>query len=124
MYRQTLECQDIVLRAVLRRRNIDRENSRLLAAAFLLRTRQDGTKEKGLSVSYDCSPAECAAGFDKCHGVASLHVGRVRNLGLDVIPDKVDHANIVGLPHPEDDPAEAERFASKLRRQARLVWQP
>lgn len=122
MRRKTLECHDIVLRAVLRSQNIDRENNRVLAQAFLLRTSRDGTKEETVSVSYDCSPAVCAAGFDKCYGVASLHVGRVRNLGLDVVPDEPHHASIVGLPHPNDDPAKAEHMASLLRAQARLVW--
>jgi len=56
--------------------------------------------------------------------VASLHVGRVRNLGLDVIPDEAHHANIVGLPHPAEKPAEAEHLALQLQRQARLAWPP
>jgi hypothetical protein len=49
-------------------------------------------------------------------GVASLEVGRVREIGLDVKQDSPNHANIVGLPHREDDLAEAER--------SHVVWQP
>jgi len=119
MHGQTLQCRDIVLRALIRARHFDRVNRRILAAAFMLRE-----NEEGLSVSYDSTPQQCAAGFNKCHGVASLHVGRIRDLGLDVIPDEPRHANIVGLPHREHDPAEAERFARQLQKQARLVWIP
>ena len=118
MHRKTLECHDIVLRALIRAAHIDREKKCVLAAAFMLRE-----DEESLSVSYDCTPQVCAAGFKKCYGVASLHVGRVRDLGLDVIPDEPNHASIVGLPHKEYNQVEAEHFASQLRRQARLVWQ-
>ena len=119
---RTLDCVDIVFRAVIRTKHWSRDTRRPLAAAFLLRTSPNGTREGALSVSYDCSPQECADDFNKCYGVASLHVGRVRNLGLDVIPDEPNHANVTGLPHPADNPAEAERFARELRRQARPVW--
>jgi len=113
-----LECHGIVLRAVIRRSDVDQDSGRILARAFLLRQ-----NEQGLSVNYECTPQECAAQFKKCHGVASLHVGRVRNLGLDVVPDEPHHANILGLPHRDDDPATAERMARLLLAQARLVWQ-
>jgi len=118
---ETLECSAIVLRAVLRAKNIDRAAKKVLAGAFLLRTFPDGTREAGLSVSFNLSPAEAAAQFSKCHGIASLHVGRVRTLELDVVPDEPNHANILTLPHPADDPARAEYFASRLQEQARLV---
>ena len=117
-----LEHHDIVLRGLIRSTHIDRKHQSILAGAFMLRTFQDGTKEEFLSVSFDCSPEECASGFKKCHGVASLHVGPIRDLGLDVIPDERHHASIVGLPHKDDDAAEAEYLAGKLQRQATLVW--
>lgn len=111
-----LECSDIVLRAILRATHIDSVTKKPISAAFMLR---EG--EERLSVSYDQSPQECAAGFKKCCGVASLHVGRIRDIGLDVIADEQHHAGIVGLPSKEDNIAEAERLASRLQRQARLV---
>ncbi len=119
MHQHTLQCSDIVFRALLRATHIDRKTGHILAAAFILRA-----NECGLSVSFDCTPEECAAHFKTCHGVVSLHVGRVRNLGLDVIPDDTHHANIVGLPHPEEKPAEAEHVARQLQAQARLAWSP
>jgi len=117
MCRQNLECHDIVLRAVIRATHVDRVNNHVLAAAFIVRP-----NEQGLSVKYERTPDQCAGQFNKCYGVASLHVGRVRNLGLNVLPDDAHHANIVGVPHPDRDPAEAERFARRLQAQARLVW--
>lgn len=116
MNRQTLECADIVFRALIRATHIDRISRQVLAAAFLLRP-----NEQGLSVSFDCTPADCAAEFNRCYGVATLHVGRVRALGLDIIPDEPNHANITGLPYQDDNPAEAERLARQLQAQARLV---
>jgi len=115
-----LEYNDIVLRGLIRSTHIDREHQSILAVAFMLRTLPDGTKEESLSVSHDCSPVECASGFNKCYGVASLHVGPIRGLGLDVVPDEPHHANIVGLPHKDDDLAKAEYLAGRLQRQATL----
>jgi hypothetical protein len=57
----------------------------------------------------------------RCYGVVSLHVGRVRDLGLDVVVDEAPHANITGLPRQTDDVLRAERLASQLAKQARLV---
>ena len=62
--------------------------------------------------------------FRKCYGVASLEIGSVRALGLEVAQDTVNHANILGLPHREDDLAQAERLAGLLAKRSRLVWQP
>jgi hypothetical protein len=58
------------------------------------------------------------------YGVASLQVGKVRELGLDVVPDSPSHAQIVGLPYREDDRNNADRLARLLAEQSRLVWQP
>jgi hypothetical protein len=118
MHPQTLQCQQIVLRALIRAPHIDRVKKRVLAAAFILRD-----NEQELSVKYECTSEECAGQFNKCYGVASLHVGRVRDLGLDVVPNQPRHANVVGLPHPGSDFVEAERFARRLLAQPRLIWQ-
>jgi hypothetical protein len=48
-------------------------------------------------------------------------VGRIRDLGLDVVPDSPDHAYITGLPLQDDDPLNAERLARLLAGQARLL---
>jgi hypothetical protein len=57
-------------------------------------------------------------------GVASLKVGDVREIGLDVEQDAVNHANIMGLPHRDEDLAQAERLAGLLAKRSALVWQP
>ncbi|MEH2362761.1 hypothetical protein [Nostoc sp.] len=50
-----------------------------------------------------------------------MHVGRIRDLGLDVIQDSSDHANIIGLPDVNDDPVTAERLAGLLAKQSRII---
>ncbi|MHC5730776.1 MAG: hypothetical protein ACYTXY_43060, partial [Nostoc sp.] len=66
----------------------------------------------------------CAGLFRKCYGIASLEVGRIREIGLDVEQDLVNHANIVGLPDREDNLALAERLAGLLAKRSHIVWQP
>jgi hypothetical protein len=44
--------------------------------------------------------------------------------GVDVEQDSETHANVVSLPHREDDLAEAERLAGLLAKKSHLVWQP
>jgi len=52
-----------------------------------------------------------------------LHVGKVRDIGLDIVPDRPTHANIMGVPFREGEggnEAEAERLARLLAEQARV----
>jgi len=116
---ETLPCSAIVYRAISRRKGwIDWEARRVQPAAFI--SRPPPTDEDGLSVDIQ-SPRSCHETLNKCHGVVSLHVGRVRDLGLDIVVDDSPHANITGLPRQEDDRTEAEHLASLLARQARIV---
>lgn len=110
-----------VYRALLRKQWIDEDTGRVKADAYFLRV-----NERGLSVNLAsaCSPQQCAELFRKCYGVAGLEVKGVREIGLDVEQDSVNHANVVGLPYGEDDLAEAERFAGLLARQSQIVWKP
>jgi hypothetical protein len=111
----------IVYRSLLRKQWINEDTGRVKADAYFLRA-----NETGLSVSLasSCSPQQCAETFRKCYGVASLEVGDVREVGLDIEQDSVNHANVVGLPYREDDLAEAERLAGLLAKRSHLVWQP
>jgi hypothetical protein len=86
----------IVYRALLRKQWIDEETGRVKADAYFLRA-----SEPGLSVNLAnvCAPEDCADLFRKCYGVASLKVGSVREIGLDVEHDCVNHANLIGLPY-------------------------
>jgi len=85
--------------------------------------------EDGLSVNpvHTCSLEDAKSGFNgtvlaKVHGVATLHVGRVRDIGLNVIQDDEQHGLITRLPYATDDLVEANRLASALADQSRLVW--
>ena len=120
---EPLPCSAIVYRALLRKRWIDQDTGKVKADAYFLREKE---KNVGLSVSIarTCSPQQCAKKFYQCFGVASLNVGRIRDIGLDVVPDSLNHANITGLPYREDDRDGAERFAGLLARQSRVVWAP
>lgn len=118
---EPLPCSAIVYRALLRKQWIDEDTGTVKARAYFLRQEKN---EQGLSVriASACSPKQCAARFTNCYGVASLHVGRIRDLGLNVVPDSPSHANIIGLPYKEDDPATAERLADLLAQQSRIIW--
>jgi hypothetical protein len=119
-----LPCSAIVYRALLRKKWVDKNTGRIMAAAFLRRPESTGNDLDGVSVSpaETCSVEDVRNAFNECFGVVSLHVGRVRDMGLDVAPDTLVHANITGLPAPDNDPVEAERLAGLLARQARIVW--
>jgi hypothetical protein len=118
---ESLSENAIVYRSLLRKQWIDEDTGRVKADAYFLRA-----NESGLSVNLasTCSPQQCAEMFRKCYGVASLQVGEVRAIGLDIEQDAVNHANVVGLPYREDDLAEAERLAGLLARRSPLVWKP
>jgi hypothetical protein len=108
-----LECTAVVYRVLAAAKWLES-----LPDAFLIRADE---KQSGLSVCYNCTIAEARNSLKKSYGAATLHVGKVRTLHLDVVPDEPTHANIVGLPYKEDNPTEAERFASLLAKQARIV---
>lgn len=89
-----------------------------LHEAFLLRS-----NETGLSVFFDCTPAESVAlsGLNRSFGVARLQVESVTQLNLAVTPDEPRHAIIEGLPHKEADPDRAEWLAGRLSEVAQIV---
>jgi hypothetical protein len=76
------------------------------------------------------SVEDCLASMHfTCFGVAVLSVGAVRLIGekagrpLDVVPDKPDHGNIVGLPYPiGEDIGLAEHLAGQIANCAVLEW--
>jgi hypothetical protein len=116
-----LAMEAIVYRSLLRKQWINEDTGRVKADAYFLRLSEPGLSVNLASV---CSPEDCARLFRKCYGVASLQVGDVREIGLDVEQDAVNHANIMGLPHRDEDLAQAERLAGLLAKRSALVWQP
>ena len=113
-----LSCSAIVYRAMARRKWIDGQLHQVLPAAFKLRSAPKDPQ--GLSVDTE-SPRSCHKTLRECFGVVSLHVGRVRDQGLDVVVDESPHANVTGLPREAENRTESERLASLLSRQARIV---
>lgn len=105
--------EDDLLRALLNKRAVDN-----LPDAFLLR---DNEKDSGLSVSIRSTASECRALFSRTFGVAQLTVSQVTELELAVVPDEPHHANIVGIPHKDDDADRAEWFASRLAERATII---
>jgi len=101
-----------------RKQWLDEENTGALPAAFM--RRPIPKDEGGLSADVE-SARSCYKALNKCFGVVSLHLGRLRDLQLDILVDTPPHANIIGLPRQEDDRTKAERLASLLAQQARLV---
>lgn len=113
-----LPCNAIVFRAMTRKGWVDPATKAVLPAAFL--RRPPPKDDDGLSVDI-ASPQSCVAALRETFGVASLHVGRLRDLGIDVIVDQAPHANITGIPRTSDDRARAEWLASQIARQARCL---
>src|SRR5438105_4064607 len=61
--------------------------------------------EKDLTgVSVNPTPEDCARELtDPIYGIITLYLGWVRNLGLEIIPDSPNHANIVEIPTRNQD---------------------
>ncbi len=114
-----LSSDAIVYRALIKKKWVNEDTGEILPDAFFLRKERG---ETGISVNIAnvCSPEDCAARF-KCKFVASLQVKIVRDLGLDVVQDKPNHANINGLPYQDDDLAEALRLASLLAKHSKII---
>lgn len=117
-----LNYTSIVYRLARSRSWVDEDNKAFVPRAFYRRE-----NEPGISVSIaDAVTLEFAisgAGvLNKCYGVASLQVGPIRDINLDVIPDTVDHANIIGMPLVSEDKARADYYADLLAEQSHLLW--
>lgn len=96
------------------------------SAAFIRRPKKD---VDGLSVNLAsaCTIDDVCGNLDPCHGVISLHTGRIRDIGLNVEQDTPRHANITGVPYQEGAEANiaaAERLALLLAEQSRIQWLP
>jgi len=115
--------KSLLLLAVDNVRWINQDTGIIQARAYLLRDKvRDNGREKELSVNIAelCSVEKCTEQFDETFGVGTLHVGKIRDIGLDVVADHGHHASIKRLPHRLDNLAEAERLAGLLARQSRI----
>jgi hypothetical protein len=113
-----LSCSAVVFRGMRSSAWRDKQTNSVKPEAFL--RRPSPSDQGGLSVSAIGAEHACSH-LNKHYGACSLLVGRVRDLGLDVLPDEDGHANITGVPYKEDDLAGAERLAGALAKLARYV---
>ena len=114
---ETLPDRTLVYRA-LRKGWIDRDRSIVKSDAYYLRQR---INEQGISVNF--SLEQSLSALRNCEGVASLNVGGIRELGLNVVRDSSSHGSIIGLPYREDNRPRADELALLLARQSRIVWE-
>ena len=131
-----LPCELIVFR-ILKRNALD-ENGNLKERDFILKAEDH---EDGLSVFTSREAAEeCRQALNRVDGLATLHVGRIRDLGhdpevrlpLDVVevPSEhfAGHAAVVNLPYPfsgrPEDADIAETLGRMLAKIARLAPEP
>ena len=115
-------CGTIVYRLILRRSWIDPDDqTKIKAEAFMRRT----TDEDGLSVfdSYRIEQQACIETSNSCHGIATLHVGTLRNGGLTVIRDPTDWRKILitNAPFENSGDANQEHLADTIAEGARIA---
>jgi hypothetical protein len=121
-----LACNDLLYRPIIDKRWFDKATGKLLDFAF----RRKRSDANGLSVnvvkSYSVRQCVESDNYTECFEVGTLHVGRIRDLGLDVVADSPHHANIIGLTaYDEGGPlhdARREFLAKELLKQFRSVW--
>lgn len=114
---ETLPDRTLVYRA-LRKGWIDRDRSIVKSDAYYLRK---NINEQGISVNF--SIEQSLSALRNCEGIASLNVGGIRELGLNVVRDSSSHGSIIGLPYREDNRPRADELALLLARQSRIVWE-
>lgn len=131
-YRMPLPCELIVFR-VLKRNPLD-ENGQLKERDFILKA---GDRGDGLSLFTSREAAdECRRTLDRMDGLATLHVGHIRDLSrelrglhpIDVIEvpseDFAGHVVVVNLPDPFSGRAEDADLAETLGRMLAAIARP
>ena len=115
----------VVYRAVRSNSWFHPETGDVLDLAFYLRE----DNEKGISVNYNCEAEEVEKAQKTCYGVVSLEVGNIHRaderLVVKPVPriNALDHAEIRGMPHKEDDEDLAKYFADLLAGISNTVFQ-
>lgn len=111
-----LDCSTIIFRTITRAADLGPDD-RPLASAFMRRANDDD----GLSVDYNVEvPDGCAPQLTGKRAIFSLHVGKLRDLEVEVVPDTENHALIRVPPH--EDLEAALQVAAELAQLARLRW--
>lgn len=134
MSNDRIACDEVVHRAITSKRWIDGDGNPT-PEAFMRRILRSGEAESDLSVfrRVIADWEHSRLTFKITYGAASLHVGRVRDLGngIDIVASPQaatetrkalpEHASVINLPDPVSDPDSAEFMASRLRNQARML---
>jgi hypothetical protein len=116
-----LPCEEIVLRALLKRNWCHEDTKRIKADAFIRDPKKD---LDGLSVNIRSKTevASWLATFSRSFGADTLRTGSIRDIDRELDVGQADedaeaypeHAIITGLPFSDDDPERAEILASRL----------
>ena len=117
----SLPCEEIVLRALLKRNWCHEDTKRIKADAFIRDPKKD-LDGLSLNIRSKTEVASWLATFSRSFGADTLHTGSIRDIDreLDVGQAEEDaeaypeHAIITGLPFSDDDPERAEILASRL----------
>lgn len=116
----SLPCDAILYRLLTKGLWIDPDGG-IAPGAFYRRPDEEGIS---VFIAATCSLDEAKSVLNEVKGIATLHTGRIRDIGLEAAPDPIDarHAEIVGVPSRDDDEGLATYYADLLAEQARLVW--
>jgi hypothetical protein len=124
-------CNAIIYRTLRRKDWFDPDDeTRVVDAAFARRRPKtdangavtDTGDDDGLSLfdSFHIEARACIEQELSCHGLATLHVGTLRNAGLEVIRDPNDHRKVLITNMPFENPGEAESLLDIVAASARI----
>lgn len=114
-----LECDTLVIRGIF---GNCIENNEITSLAFKRRfLHYLRGYEEGLSVAPSVAILREKVDADK---FVTLHVGKVRDLGLQVEQTDAEHGRITGMPTDQEDPKTAEDLATELLMQAKELNPP
>jgi len=118
----SLPCSTILYRLITKASWIDKDTGNVQPAAMVRRFDEDGLS---VFIKALCTLPEAIvlSTLTRVKGAVTLHVGHVRDLGLDVLSDPTDrrHAEIVGVPLEAEDLDRAIYLADLLAEQSRVV---
>ncbi len=77
-------------------------------------------EKDAIGVTVVPAPENCTDELtEPIHGIIGIH-GRARDAGFDIVPDRENHANIIGLPiRTEETKIDSTGFANRLAKIAR-----
>lgn len=128
----SVACNTILYRAILRKAWFDPDSrSAVKPEAFFRRrpSEKDGQwyprDEDGLSLfrAEKISAEECMKEFGTCFGIVSLHSGRLKDLGLNIVLDDQDSRKVLvdNLPFENPGDADQEKLVGDVAVSARIV---